>query len=81
MTANSIVRNRGYGLVEESCLLENGESLSVFIKRGWRRKLEDGRTGKSDADPVGYNWVVDLIAGLLIPGAFFVEPRDLKMRP
>jgi hypothetical protein len=78
VTANSTVRNRGYGLVEESCLLENGKCLAVPIRRGRRSKLEDGRTSKSDADPMGYNWVVDLITSVLILGAFFVEPRNLK---
>jgi hypothetical protein len=65
-------------LVEESCFLESGEYLAVPIWRGRRRKLEDGRTGKSDADPMGYNWVVDLITSVLILGAFLVEPRNLK---
>jgi hypothetical protein len=78
VTANSTVRNRGYGLVEESCLLENGEYLAVPIRRGRCSKLEDGRTSKSDADPMGYNWVVDSITSVLILGAFFVETRNLK---
>jgi hypothetical protein len=78
VTANSTVRNRGYGLVEESCLLENGEYLAVPIRRGRCSKLEDGRTSKSDADPMGYNWVVDSITSVLILGAFFVEARNLK---
>jgi hypothetical protein len=59
-------------------MFENGECLAVFIGRGRRSKLEDSRTSKSDADPMGYNWVVDLIAGVLILGTFLVEPRNLK---
>jgi hypothetical protein len=78
MTAKSIVRNRGYGLVEEFCLLENGEYLAVPVRRGRRSKLEDCGASESDADPMGNNWVVDLITRLLIPRAFLVEPRNLK---
>jgi hypothetical protein len=77
VTANSTVRNRGYGLVKESGLLENGECLAVSVRRGWRGKLEDGRASKSDAYPMGYNWVVNLIASVLILRAFLVEPRNL----
>lgn len=65
-------------MVEESCLLENGECLAVPIRRRRRSKLEDSRASKSDADPMGYNWVVNLITSVLIPGAFLVEPRNLK---
>ncbi len=78
VTANSTIRNRGYGLVEESCLLENGQCLAVPVRRGRRSELEDGRASKSDADPMGYNWVVDLIASVLILRALLIESRDLK---
>jgi hypothetical protein len=77
VTANSTVRNGGYGLVKDSCLLEDGECLAVPVRRGRRGKLKDGGASKSDTDPMGYNWVVDLIASVLVLRAFLVEPRNL----
>lgn len=58
-------------------MFENGECLAVPVRRGRRGKLEDGRASKSNADPMGYNWVVDLIASVLILRTFLVEPRNL----
>jgi hypothetical protein len=77
MAANSAVRNRSYGLIEKSCLLEDGECLAMPVGRRWRSKLENGRASEGDADPMRNNWVVNLIAGMLILGAFLVKPRNL----
>jgi hypothetical protein len=77
MATNSAVRNRGYGLVEQRCLLENSECLAVPVRRGRRGKLKNGRASESDTDPMGYNRVVDLITSVLVPRAFLVEPRNL----
>ena len=77
MTANSTVRNGGYGLVKDSCLFEDGECLAVPVRGRRRGKLKDSRASKSDADPMGYNWVVDLIASVLVLRTFLVEPRNL----
>ena len=77
MTANRTIWNRGYGLIEGGCLFENSECLAVPVRRGGRGKLEDGRARKSDADPVGNNWVVNLIAGVLVLRTFLVEPGNL----
>jgi len=77
MATHSAVRNGSYGLIEESSLLENGKCLAVPVRRGWRGKLEDGRASKGDADSVGYDRVVNLIASMLILGAFLVETGNL----
>jgi hypothetical protein len=58
-------------------VLENCECLPVPVGRGRCSKLEDSRASKSNADPMRYNWVVDLIASVLILGTFLVEPRNL----
>jgi hypothetical protein len=77
MATNSAVRNRGYRLVEQRCLLENSECPAVPVRRGRRGKLEDGRASESDTDPMGDNRVVNLIAGMLVLRALLVEPRNL----
>jgi hypothetical protein len=77
MTANRTVRNRGYGLIEESCLFENSECLAVPVRRGGRGKLKDGWARKSDTDPVGNNWVVNLIASMLVLRTFLIKPGNL----
>ena len=59
-------------------MLENGECLAVPVRRRRGSKLEDCRASESDADPMGNNWVIDLITRLLIPRAFLIEPRNLK---
>jgi hypothetical protein len=58
-------------------LFENSECLAVPVRRGGRGKLEDGRAGKSDANPVGNNWVVNRIASMLVLRTFLVKPGNL----
>jgi hypothetical protein len=77
MATNSAVRNGCYGLVEKSCLLEDGKRLAVPVGGRGRGKLENGRTCEGDADPMGNNRVVNVIASMLIFGALLVEPRNL----
>lgn len=77
MTANRTIWNRGYGLIEESCLFENSECLAVPVRRGRRGKLEDGRACKSDADPMGNDWMVNLVASMLVLWAFLIKPGNL----
>lgn len=80
MGTNGTVRDRGYGLVKESRLLEYSKCLAVPIGRRGRSELKDGRSRKGYADPMGYNRVVNNVTSLLVLRAFLVEPGNLGIR-
>ena len=59
-------------------MLEYSKCLAVPVRGGGRSELKDGRTGKCYADSMGYNRVVDEIAGVSVLGALLVESRNLE---